>query len=393
MNKDITIVGYTIYGLIAALKASKKTNNIILITSSKNDESIDIINDDFIKYNDSLYKAQELKKIIKDELLSKNVEIWYNSFTKISRYEDGYFMLDVINQNGISNIKTKALILDQGELSSSPYNDLIPSTNLYGVLSLESIYNYYLNLKLLPVLNPIIYGINNNTLGLVNLLNNCGVEIRAIMTNYSKEFINSSYIDEINKLNIPVYFNTKLISFNGINRINEIEVSINNKRFLFDTDSLIYSNNFYSNLSLINKYFKDYKYNRVDQFFMSDIDNLFIVGKSLNSKLLSDSLNEISIDVGLNSTKTKRGERKLINILKSDEIEYIYPNILDLSVELNTIKFYISIPQIKKYSNILLTQGNNEIYVEKIDDCISSINIDFSKIELNNSQDICISLK
>ena len=398
--KSLVVIGGGISGIEACLSASKNMDNILLVETNNELGGYFKLNKNnqlFKKYNVIKSSLEYLDERI--ELIKKtNVEIMTSTFVSNITKEKEQYVLTLINSDGVTFVKSRLIINASGSENTIKNSLFMSGLNKAGVFTIRQLYLYISKYGISPSRNASIYSLKDINEDTINILKDNGIIVSSYLTPYKV------YDKELfNRLNIPVYERVEIKKVNGIGHVESLTIDSDSKTLeIKNIDSLVFMDELSPNSKIwkmvIDNESDLYKF---DQSYLSKSSGLFVTGDSMIPGLSFDDTLSSSKEVGYNASKYRIQKRRLIDINKSLNIKYLSPNILDLNLPLNDIKFYV-VPDI--YCNDMqnrkfkIFKDNEPVIIREIDNFNSiskplSFKIDLSDLNLSDDSQILVTIE
>lgn len=353
MNKDVLVIGGGISGIYAAIEAASKSSNVLLVENEKQLGGVlrrlpfNDFNVDSKKFTGKEYLDYLIQKINKTQ-----VEIWTESYVSKITKEDSTFSVDIITREGIKSIKAKTIINATGYHEKTASQSFIPGSIIAGIFTSTAILNYVNLMGYLPTKKCVFYGSTDHALSAIESLILNGTEVVLVFDEKNQPSCLDKNKEKIlDRYNIPLFLSHTITNVFGKDRVEAIEVSetVNGMikeetRKIIECDALIVSQGFIPDNKLIEplnaKMSLWTKGPIVDQNSMTSIDGIFVTGNSLMIHNDIDNMIINAKEVGLNASKYKPSERKLIEINFDENYLFVEPEAIDLNSNLSNINFF-----------------------------------------------------
>ena len=413
LNKDLIIIGGGSGGLCAAISAKKQGINDILILE-QDQEAGGILNQ-CIHNGFGLHTFKEeltgpaFAQRLKDEAKQLNIPIWLNTnVTKVTKDK----IVTCINDNGLWQIKAKAIIFTVGCYERSLGAIMTPGTRPSGIYTAGQAQKYLNQDGYLVGKDIFILG--SGDIGLIMarrmVLEGAKVHGVAEIMPYSNG-LKRNIVQCLNDYDIPLYLSHTVSKIIGKDKLEAIEISpvdknlkiIPNSAKRFKVDTLLLSvglipeNSLIQDLNIpLDKKTKGPIVDENLQFY----DGMFAAGNGLHVHDLVDYVANEATQAGINAyhyLNNNLSKGKLHKIINKDNIGYCLPQQFHEDAKAFKLSFRVTKPisktKIQFYDNdnlikeiIKLNLFPAEMITINInDDILSKINNDLSikVVEIN----------
>ena len=410
MNKDILIIGGGVSGIYAAIEASSKSSNILLVENEKQlGGSLRRLPYNEFKVNSNIINGKDYLNFLVQTISKTQVEIWTESYASKITKEDSLFSVDIVTKEGLKNVKAKSIINATGYHEKTASQSFIPGCIIAGIFTSSTILNYVNLMGYLPTKKCIFYGSTDLALSTAESLILNGAEVLGVFDDrLSPLCLDKTKENVLTKYNIPLYLSHTITNVFGKDRVEAIEVSeiVDGKikedtRRIIECDALIVSQGFILDNMLLEplnaKMSLWTKGPIVDQNSMTSIDGLFATGNSLivHNDIESKIMN--AKEVGINASKYKQSERKLLEINFDENFLFITPEVIDLNSNLSSINFFFRSAKHFTDKKVKVYLDKKEIFTKEYSHLnppkMEYISLDLKKCEITEDSNIMFKIE
>lgn len=410
---DVAVIGGGPAGLAAALAAEKQGAKVILIERENRLGGIlkQCIHDGFglIRFKKKMAGPEYALSFI-EEVEKSSVKVELLTFvTKITKTDSG-IKVTVVNNQGISSIEVKTLVLSTGCRERTARQVAIHGTRPAGVFTAGTA-QYYTNiLGQLPTKKCIILGSGDIGLIMARRLTLEGAKVLGVYeAKSSPSGLRRNISQCLYDFNIPLYTSHTVTRVFGQDRLTGVEISkvdgkmqpIKGTEELLECDSLILSVGLIPenelaeglNIPLDSKT----KGPIADQNYMTMEQGIFTCGNAMHVNDLVDYVSESGEAAGKAAAEYSKGRRKIAKVNCGENILYEVPQILDLeNMKGKTVMFFRADRDMGP-SELRVTIDENEVFKKKYRALrppeMERIQVDFQGIEINEKSNIQLSLR
>lgn len=405
---DVAVIGGGPAGLAAALAAEKQGAKVILIERENRLGGIlkQCIHDGFglIRFKKKMAGPEYALSFI-EEVEKSSVKVELLTFvTKITKTDSG-IKVTVVNNQGISSIEVKTLVLSTGCRERTARQVAIHGTRPAGVFTAGTA-QYYTNiLGQLPTKKCIILGSGDIGLIMARRLTLEGAKVLGVYeAKSSPSGLRRNISQCLYDFNIPLYTSHTVTRVFGQDRLTGVEISkvdgkmqpIKGTEELLECDSLILSVGLIPenelaeglNIPLDSKT----KGPIADQNYMTMEQGIFTCGNAMHVNDLVDYVSESGEAAGKAAAEYSKGRRKIAKVNCGENILYEVPQILDLeNMKGKTVMFFRADRDMGP-SELRVTIDENEVFKKKYRALrppeMERIQVDFQGIEINEKSNI-----
>ena len=377
MKTDVTVIGGGPAGLAAALKASEKSD-VLIIERGKELGGIlpQCIHEGFgnFIFNKTLTGPENAQYYI-NKINKSNIKVKTN--TTVLKIESNRNIIATNSYDGIIKIDTKSIILAMGCRERTRSQILIPGTRPAGIYTAGTAQRLINIDGYMPGKNVIILGSGDVGLIMARRFSLEGATVSGvyeIMPNAGG--LTRNIVQCLDDYDIPLFLSHTISNIFGDKRITGVNVAkvdesfkpiISTERYI-PCDCLILSIGLIPEIDLCNNInIKiDNKTNGilVDNKMESSIPGIFACGNIVHVYDLVDDVTISSEIAGKNAsnfidfTKTKNN---YIKIIPGNNVRYVVPQIIK-NQDFDETKFYLRVNQEKRNVNIIVREANNIIF-------------------------------
>lgn len=410
---DVAVIGGGPAGLAAALAAEKQGAKVILIERENSLGGIlkQCIHDGFglIRFKKKMAGPEYALSFI-EEVEKSSVKVELLTFvTKITK-TGSEIKVTVVNNQGISSIEVKTLVLSTGCRERTARQVAIHGTRPAGVFTAGTA-QYYTNiLGQLPTKKCIILGSGDIGLIMARRLTLEGAKVLGVYeAKSSPSGLRRNISQCLYDFNIPLYTSHTVTRVFGQDRLTGVEISkvdgkmqpIKGTEELLECDSLILSVGLIPenelaeglNIPLDSKT----KGPIADQNYMTMEQGIFTCGNAMHVNDLVDYVSESGEAAGKVAAEYSKGRRKIAKVNCGENILYEVPQILDLeNIKGETVMFFRADRDMGP-SELRVTVDGNEVFKKKYRALrppeMERIQVDFQGVEINEKSNIQLSLR
>ncbi|MEG2936481.1 MAG: FAD-dependent oxidoreductase, partial [Clostridium sp.] len=354
---DVAVIGGGPAGLAAALAAEKQGEKVILIERENRLGGIlkQCIHDGFglIRFKKKMAGPEYALSFI-EEVEKSSVKVELLTFvTKITKTDSG-IKVTVVNNQGISSIEVKTLVLSTGCRERTARQVAIHGTRPAGVFTAGTA-QYYTNiLGQLPTKKCIILGSGDIGLIMARRLTLEGAKVLGVYeAKSSPSGLRRNISQCLYDFNIPLYTSHTVTRVFGQDRLTGVEISkvdgkmqpIKGTEEYVECDSLILSvglipeNELAESLSI--PLDSKTKGPIADQNYMTMEPGIFTCGNAMHVNDLVDYVSESGEVAGKAAAEYSKGRRIIAKVNCGENILYEVPQILDLeNMKDKTVMFF-----------------------------------------------------
>ncbi len=351
MNFDIVVVGGGPAGMAAAYSASEKGSKVLIVEREAKLGGIlnQCIHNGFgLHYLGEELTGPEYADVWQKKLLKTKAKVLLSSVvTKIERLGDRNVVVHIKNSEGVSKIKTKAVVFSMGcrEKPGSAIN--LCGTRPAGVFAAgeaQKLVNVHGKLvgKKVVILGSGDIGLimarrmtceGAKVVGVYEIMPKCGGLARNVA-------------QCLNDFNIPLFLSTSIVKIVGDKRVSGVVVAPVNPDFSFDLtkqklvkcDTVLLSVGLLPEIDVLNEFNLERSNVTnsvvVNQFYQTKIPEFFVCGNVLHVNDLVDNVTVESLEAGVcaaNFAKTGKTTKKPIEVkldknIRYTSMKYVYKN-------------------------------------------------------------------
>jgi thioredoxin reductase len=377
---DVAVIGGGPAGLSAALSSSKSLAKTLIIEREDKLGGIlkQCIHDGFglIKFNRKMtgpeYALQYIKLVKKE-----NIEILTSTFVTDIKYENGICNITAENRDGITKIRSKAIILATGCRERSSRQIFIHGTRPAGIFTAGTA-QHFVNIDgYLPTRKCVILGSGDVGLIMARRLTLEGAKVIGV---YEAKSTPSGLTRNISQClkdyNIPLYTSKTVTRVYGDERVTGVLISdvdsdmnpIDGTQQRIDCDALILSVGLIPENETAEMISIDFdgktKGPIVDQTLMTNKDGIFSCGNSLHVNDLVDYVSESGETAGLYAAKYAEVgvNRRLIPVNISNDFLYVVPQFINKEIEDKNITIFLRVSREYKDKRIQVKAGDYQLF-------------------------------
>lgn len=377
MKTDVTVIGGGPAGLAAALKASEKSD-VLIIERGKELGGIlpQCIHEGFGNF---IFKktltGPEYAKYYINKINKSNIKVKTN--TTVLKIESNKNIIATNSYDGIIKIDTKSIILAMGCRERTRSQILIPGTRPAGIYTAGTAQRLINIDGYMPGKNVIILGSGDVGLIMARRFSLEGATVSGvyeIMPNAGG--LTRNIVQCLDDYDIPLFLSHTISNIFGDKRITGVNVAkvdesfkpiISTERYI-PCDCLILSIGLIPEIDLCNNInIKiDNKTNGilVDNKMESSIPRIFACGNIVHVYDLVDDVTISSEIAGKNASNFidfNKTKNKDIKIIPGNNVRYVVPQIIK-NQDFDETKFYLRVNQEKRNVNIIVREASNIIF-------------------------------
>lgn len=410
---DVAVIGGGPAGLAAALAAEKQGAKVIVIERENRLGGIlkQCIHDGFglVRFKKKMAGPEYALRFI-EEVEKSSIQVELLTFVTSLAKKDTGIEITLVNNEGISLIEVKALVLSTGCRERTAKQIAIHGTRPAGVFTAGTA-QYYTNiLGQLPTKKCIILGSGDIGLIMARRLTIEGAEVLGV---YEAKSTPSGLRRNISQclydFNIPLYTSHTVTRVFGQDRLTGVEISkvdekmqpIKGTEELLECDSLILSvglipeNELAESLNI--PLDGRTKGPIADQNYMTLEEGVFTCGNAMHVNDLVDYVSESGEGAGKAAALYSKGKRSIAKINYHENFLYVVPQVLDLeSLNDKTVMFFRADRDMGP-SELRVTVDGKDILVRRYKALrppeMERIQVDFQGIEIDERSRIQLSLR
>lgn len=410
---DVAVIGGGPAGLAAALAAEKQGAKVIVIERENRLGGIlkQCIHDGFglVRFKKKMAGPEYAIRFI-EEVEKSSVQVELLTFVTSLAKRDTGIEITLVNNEGISLIEVKALVLSTGCRERTAKQIAIHGTRPAGVFTAGTA-QYYTNiLGQLPTKKCIILGSGDIGLIMARRLTLEGAKVLGVYeAKSSPSGLRRNISQCLYDFNIPLYTSYTVTRVFGQDRLTGVEISkvdekmqpIKGTEELVECDSLILSVGLIPENELaesLNIPLDDRSKGPIaDQNYMTLEEGIFTCGNAMHVNDLVDYVSESGEGAGKAAALYSKGKRSIAKINYQENFLYAVPQVLDLeSLNDKTVMFFRSSKEMGP-SILRVTVDGKDILVKKYKALrppeMERIQVDFAGIEIDERSRIQLSLR
>lgn len=410
---DVAVIGGGPAGMAAALAAESQGARVILIERENRLGGIlkQCIHDGFglIRFKKKMAGPEYALSFI-EEIKKSSIKVNLLTFvTKLTKKEEG-FEITLVNNEGISFVEVKALVLSTGCRERTARQIAIHGTRPAGVFTAGTA-QYYTNiLGQLPTKKCIILGSGDIGLIMARRLTLEGAKVLGVYeAKSSPSGLRRNISQCVYDFNIPLYTSHTVTRVFGQERLTGVEISkvdekmqpIKETEQFLECDSLILSvglipeNELAETLNI--PLDPKSKGPIADQNYMTLEEGIFTCGNAMHVNDLVDYVSESGEVAGRAAAEFSRGKRKIVGLNCGENILYGVPQVLNLeNLKDKTVMFFRADKDMGP-SELILTVDEKEVFRKKYRVLrppeMEKIQVDFKGVKVSEKSDIQLSLR
>lgn len=410
---DVAVIGGGPAGMAAALAAESQGARVILIERENRLGGIlkQCIHDGFglIRFKKKMAGPEYALSFI-EEIKKSSIKVNLLTFvTKLTKKEEG-FEITLVNNEGISFVEVKALVLSTGCRERTARQIAIHGTRPAGVFTAGTA-QYYTNiLGQLPTKKCIILGSGDIGLIMARRLTLEGAKVLGVYeAKSSPSGLRRNISQCVYDFNIPLYTSHTVTRVFGQERLTGVEISrvdekmqpIKGTEEFLECDSLILSVGLIPenelaetlNIPLDSKT----KGPIADQNYMTLEEGIFTCGNAMHVNDLVDYVSESGEVAGRAAAEFSRGKRKIVRLNCGKNILYGVPQVLNLENSKDKTVMFFRADKDMGPSELILTVDEKEVFRKKYRALrppeMEKIQVDFKGVKVSEKSDIQLSLR
>lgn len=410
---DVAVIGGGPAGMAAALAAESQGARVILIERENRLGGIlkQCIHDGFglIRFKKKMAGPEYALSFI-EEIKKSSIKVNLLTFvTKLTKKEEG-FEITLVNNEGISFVEVKALVLSTGCRERTARQIAIHGTRPAGVFTAGTA-QYYTNiLGQLPTKKCIILGSGDIGLIMARRLTLEGAKVLGVYeAKGSPSGLRRNISQCVYDFNIPLYTSHTVTRVFGQERLTGVEISkvdekmqpIKGTEQFLECDSLILSvglipeNELAETLNI--PLDPKTKGPIADQNYMTLEEGIFTCGNAMHVNDLVDYVSESGEVAGRSAAEFFRGKRKIVGLNCGENILYGVPQVLNLeNLKDKTVMFFRA-DRDMALSELRVTVDGREVFKKRYKALrppeMEKIQVDFNGVKVSEKSDIQLSLR
>ena len=372
---DVAVIGGGPAGMAAAIESAKQGARTLII--ERNAELGGILMQCIHNGFGLAYFKEELtgpeyaykfRKLVSEQ---KNIVVMTNTFvTKISGKT-----ITITNQDGVMDIKAKAIVLAMGARERTAANILLQGTRPAGILTAGAAQKMTNIQGKMPGKEIVILGSGDIGLIMARRLTLEGARVKAVLEiNKTTSGLKRNIVQCLDDFKIPLLMQTTIVEVVGDGRVKGVYISavddnynfVGEKKFV-KCDTVILSVGLIPETDLVDFAQIHPRTNGpvVDDYMETSCRGIFACGNFLHVHDLVDNVTLESIDAGKNAAdfalgKTKKG--KAFEVVAGNNISYVNPSFVHSGAGVIKLRFRIREKFAKKWINVV---SNGEIVAKK----------------------------
>lgn len=372
---DVAVIGGGPAGMAAAIESAKQGARTLII--ERNAELGGILMQCIHNGFGLAYFKEELtgpeyaykfRKLVSEQ---KNIVVMTNTFvTKISGKT-----ITITNQDGVMDIKAKAIVLAMGARERTAANILLQGTRPAGILTAGAAQKMTNIQGKMPGKEIVILGSGDIGLIMARRLTLEGARVKAVLEiNKNTSGLKRNIVQCLDDFKIPLLMQTTIVEVVGDGRVKGVYIStvddnynfVGEKKFV-KCDTVILSVGLIPETDLVDFAQIHPRTNGpvVDDYMETSCRGVFACGNFLHVHDLVDNVTLESIDAGKNAAdfalgKTKKG--KAFEVMAGNNISYVNPSFVHSGAGVIKLRFRIREKFAKKWINVV---SNGEIIAKK----------------------------
>lgn len=409
---DVVVIGGGPGGLASALGVGREKAKVLILERGEELGGIlqQCIHPGFglLYFKEELTGPEYAEKWIKEVEKLDNIEIWTRTMV-LEVYSNKKIL--AVNEKGLWEIKTKAIIFAMGCRERTQGNLAIPGTRPAGILTAGTAQRFVNIEGYLPGEKVLILGSGDIGLIMARRLKWEGAEVIGVVEKLPYPGgLTRNLVQCLEDYNIPLYLNHTVVEIKGEEKIEGVYIApvddkespiLAEKKF-FSCDTLLLSVGLIpeNELTEMAEIPLDKRTGGpfVDQFLMTEKEGFFACGNVL---LVNDLVDYVSLQgllAGENARKFIKGEilrEKKISVEIDGNLRLVVPQYISYPLNLPEIAFYFRVLSPKENSTLYLKDGKKILKTWKypIVKPAEMVVIKVKSLLLKNAENISFSLE
>lgn len=356
---DVIVIGGGPAGLAAALASKKEGASTLIIERERRIGGIlkQCIHDGFgvIRFGEKLSGPEYAERFIR-MVFDNNINVLTSTYVNDIDKVENEFKLRVVNsKSGVFEVSSRSLVLACGCRERTSKQIFIQGDRPAGIFTAGSA-QYFTNIMgYLPCKRCVILGSGDIGLIMARRLTLEGAEVIGVYeVKSTPSGLNRNISQCLDDFDIPLHLSHTITRIFGNERVEAVEIMkvdsglrpIPGTENIVECDGVILSVGLIPENEVAEKL--EIEIDRatggpyVDQNFMTTVNGVFSCGNALHVNDLVDYVSESGEIAGNYAAKYSMNEwdRKLINIVKSDDFLYVVPQKIDISSNNSEIIIY-----------------------------------------------------